>query len=161
MLICKPLPFFLIETVPRIFSSLADRDMFMRFRGGGIGHLYMRQVEPWLDSTGWGTSWPSLSSRDPTPDLAQAPHRQPGIDDDEPEGGSDSDEEDDEDSEDEKGRSEQVEDGDGNDEEQDDDDEDEDESEEDKTTQQTPGYQTRSKGSGDQESEEEGVESSS
>lgn len=38
----------------------------MRFRGGGIGHVYMRQVEPWLDATGWGTQWPFLGDRDPT-----------------------------------------------------------------------------------------------
>ena len=42
--------------------------MFMRFRGGGVGHLYMRQIEPWLDATGWGASWPSLIDRDPCPD---------------------------------------------------------------------------------------------
>ena len=40
----------------------------MRFRGGGVGHIYMRQVEPWLDATGWGTSWPSLEGQDPDPD---------------------------------------------------------------------------------------------
>ena len=40
----------------------------MRFWGGGIGHIYMRQVEPWLDGTGWGTSWPSLRCQDPDPD---------------------------------------------------------------------------------------------
>jgi len=44
---------------------LADRDMFMRFRGGGVGHMYMRQVEPWLDATGWGTMWPALGDREP------------------------------------------------------------------------------------------------
>jgi len=43
----------------------ADRDMFMRFRGGGVGHMYMRQVEPWLDATGWGKVWPVLSDREP------------------------------------------------------------------------------------------------
>ena len=42
--------------------------MFMRFHGGGIGHMYMRQIEPWLDATGWGTTWPSLKDRDPDPD---------------------------------------------------------------------------------------------
>ena len=47
---------------------LADRDMFMRFHGGGVGHMYMCQIEPWLDSTGWGTTWPSLKDRDPDPD---------------------------------------------------------------------------------------------
>jgi hypothetical protein len=44
---------------------LADHDMFMRFCGGGVGHLYMYQVEPWLDVTGWGATWPSLADRDP------------------------------------------------------------------------------------------------
>jgi len=39
--------------------------MFMRFRGGGVGHLYMRLVEPWLDATGWGATWPSLGNREP------------------------------------------------------------------------------------------------
>ena len=36
----------------------------MRFRGGGIGHRYMRQIEPWLDGTGWGMSWPSFGDRE-------------------------------------------------------------------------------------------------
>ena len=44
---------------------LADRDIFMRYRGGGVGHLYMRHIEPWLDATGWGTTWPSLEDRYP------------------------------------------------------------------------------------------------
>jgi hypothetical protein len=30
--------------------------------------MYMRQIEPWLDATGWGTTWPSLKARDPDPD---------------------------------------------------------------------------------------------
>ena len=42
----------------------------MRFRGGGIGHRYMRMVEPWLDQTGWGTVWPSLEDREPNPSSA-------------------------------------------------------------------------------------------
>ena len=37
----------------------------MRFRGGGVGHMYMRQVEPWLEATGWGATWPSLHDREP------------------------------------------------------------------------------------------------
>ena len=41
----------------------------MRFRGGGVGHLYMRHVEPWLDATGWGMTWPLLQDREP--DVAQ------------------------------------------------------------------------------------------
>ena len=26
----------------------------MRYRGGGVGHLYMRAIEVWLAETGWG-----------------------------------------------------------------------------------------------------------
>ena len=52
---------------PNVLVRLVDRDMFMRFRGGGIGHRYMRQVEPWLDATGWGASWPSFTHRNPEP----------------------------------------------------------------------------------------------
>lgn len=29
--------------------------MFMRYRGGGVGHLYMRAIEVWLAKTGWGS----------------------------------------------------------------------------------------------------------
>jgi len=29
--------------------------MFMRYRGGGVGHLYMRAIEVWLAETGWGS----------------------------------------------------------------------------------------------------------
>ena len=32
--------------------------MFMRYRGGGVGHLYMRKVEQWLQKTGWGQDIP-------------------------------------------------------------------------------------------------------
>ena len=49
--------------------------MFMRFRGGGVGHLYMRHVEPWLDATGWGTTWPSLRDREPADPQPEAPQR--------------------------------------------------------------------------------------
>lgn len=34
----------------------------------------MRQVEPWLDTTGWGATWPVLKDRDPDPD-----HREPSL----------------------------------------------------------------------------------
>ena len=94
---------------------LADRDMFMRFRGGGVGHMYMRQVEPWLDATGWGTAWPLLKNRDPDPDpepMAPALVSQATEDDEESE---------DEDSGDE---SSDMEDDDGEDPEQSEDDED-------------------------------------
>jgi len=43
----------------------------MRFRRGGIGHRYMQQVEPWLDATGWGASWPSFTHRVPSPATTQ------------------------------------------------------------------------------------------
>jgi hypothetical protein len=65
---CKPQPS--TPCTPLIHPlRLADRDMFMRFRGGGVGHMYMRHVEPWLDAAGWGATWPSLGDRypDPTP----------------------------------------------------------------------------------------------
>jgi hypothetical protein len=58
---------------------LADRDMFMRFRGGGVGHMYMRQVEPWLDATGWGTTQPSLGGRYPEPGCEPPPHSEGGA----------------------------------------------------------------------------------
>ena len=32
--------------------SLANRDTFMWFRGGGVGHIYMCHIEPWLDGMG-------------------------------------------------------------------------------------------------------------
>ncbi|KAF9783930.1 hypothetical protein BJ322DRAFT_1109780 [Thelephora terrestris] len=35
-------------------NIFVDRDMFMRYRGGGVGHLYMRAIEAWLTETGWG-----------------------------------------------------------------------------------------------------------
>lgn len=28
----------------------------MRYRGGGVGHLYMRGIEIWLAETGWGSN---------------------------------------------------------------------------------------------------------
>ena len=28
----------------------------MRYRGGGVGHLYMRAIEVWLAETGWGSN---------------------------------------------------------------------------------------------------------
>lgn len=61
-------------------SRLADRDMFMRFRGGGVGHMYMRYIEPWLDGTGWGKSWPSLHDRDPAVDQLQEAVQNPDVD---------------------------------------------------------------------------------
>jgi len=34
----------------------------------------MRQVEPWLGATGWGTTWPTFKDRDPDPDCHPPPH---------------------------------------------------------------------------------------
>ena len=36
--------------------------MFMRYRGGGVGHLYMRTIEVWLAETGWGSNDPLVST---------------------------------------------------------------------------------------------------
>jgi len=36
--------------------------------------LYMRHIEPWLDSTGWGTQWPTLQARDPDPHQRNLQH---------------------------------------------------------------------------------------
>lgn len=48
--------------------------------------MYMRQIEPWLNATGWGTTWPSLQDRDPDPDqeppLDTSPHSRPTVSDD-------------------------------------------------------------------------------
>ena len=73
LLVDKPL-----SKARMLASSLADRDMFMRFRGGGIGHIYMRQIEQWLDTTGWGTTWPLLRGEDPNPDLPSDNGDSPG-----------------------------------------------------------------------------------
>lgn len=46
-----------------------DRDMFMRYHGGGVGHLYMRAIEAWLAETGWGSpNIPTPSGGDPDPE---------------------------------------------------------------------------------------------
>lgn len=44
--------------------------MFMRFRGGGVGHTFMRVLETWLTETGWGS--------DITPDVA-VPEDDPNL----------------------------------------------------------------------------------
>ena len=77
---------------------LSDRDMFMRFRGGGVGHLYMRQIEPWLDATGWGASWPLLRDRDPYPDQ-DSPRQESSSDETDTEDENDQDDNSDEDEE--------------------------------------------------------------
>jgi hypothetical protein len=45
--------------------SFVDRDMFMRYRGGGVGHTYMRVVEQWLQETGWGHEVPDADEPEP------------------------------------------------------------------------------------------------
>jgi hypothetical protein len=40
--------------------------------------LYMRQVEPWLDQTGWGTTWPLLEDTYPDPGCELPLHNQQG-----------------------------------------------------------------------------------
>jgi hypothetical protein len=50
----------------------------MRFRGGGVGHMYMRQVEPWLDATGWGSTLPSLEVKYPDSEHGPPPHDEGG-----------------------------------------------------------------------------------
>ncbi|KAF9643133.1 hypothetical protein BDM02DRAFT_3192156 [Thelephora ganbajun] len=39
-------------------NIFVDRDMFMRYQGGGVGHLYMHEIERWLWETGWGCDIP-------------------------------------------------------------------------------------------------------
>lgn len=34
----------------------------MRYRGGGVGHLYMRAIEVWLAETGWGSNDTPMST---------------------------------------------------------------------------------------------------
>lgn len=34
----------------------------MRYRGGGVGHLYMRAIEVWLAETGWGSNDAPMST---------------------------------------------------------------------------------------------------
>lgn len=36
----------------------------MRYRGGGVGHLYMRAIEVWLTETGWGADNALFSDSD-------------------------------------------------------------------------------------------------
>jgi hypothetical protein len=45
--------------------SFVDRDMFMRYRGGGVGHKYMRAIEQWLWETGWGGKVPNAEESEP------------------------------------------------------------------------------------------------
>jgi hypothetical protein len=40
--------------------------MFMRYRGGGVGHLYMRLIEVWLAETGWGANDDIISTNEDT-----------------------------------------------------------------------------------------------
>jgi len=49
----------------RYITSFVDRDMFMRYRGGGVGHKYMRTIEQWLWTTGWGNDIPEVDEPEP------------------------------------------------------------------------------------------------
>lgn len=40
----------------------------MRYRGGGVGHRYMREIEPWLAETRWGSD-DILTTIDPDSDV--------------------------------------------------------------------------------------------
>ena len=37
----------------------------MRYRGGGVGHKYMRLIEEWLYETGWGHEIPDIDVSEP------------------------------------------------------------------------------------------------
>jgi len=37
----------------------------MRYRGGGVGHTYMRAIEQWLWRTGWGCEIPDIDVSEP------------------------------------------------------------------------------------------------
>ena len=60
--------------------------MFMRYRGGGVGHLYMRTIEAWLVKTGWGADDLQMpKSSDSDNDSDDSPKdgegKDPGLDD--------------------------------------------------------------------------------
>ena len=57
--------FLLIIQSNKCIISFVDRDMFMRYRGGGVGHKYMRAIEKWLGETGWGCKIPDIPVSEP------------------------------------------------------------------------------------------------
>ena len=67
-------------TLTITIQSLADRDMFMRFRGGAVGHVDTWEINQQLNEAGWGTSWPSLKDRDPEPDVQDVADGRKGQD---------------------------------------------------------------------------------
>jgi hypothetical protein len=62
----------------------------MRYRGGGVGHTYMRAIEQWLWETGWGCKIPDIveeeegSSQQEEPILEAEDGSDPGSDSDDP-----------------------------------------------------------------------------
>ena len=61
--------------------------MFMRYRGGGVGHLYMQAVEVWLAKTGWGSN-DTLVSVDEDINLEEVTENFEGAEDSKRSGGS-------------------------------------------------------------------------
>jgi len=51
----------------------------MRYRGGGVGHTYMRAIEEWLLETGWGHSIPEIDVSEPlvAPEGEGQPQQEP------------------------------------------------------------------------------------
>ena len=70
-------------------ASFVDRDMFMRYRGGGVGHIYMRAIEQWLGETGWGQGIPNTGGSEPQGE--GQPQQEESEDESDSERGSDSD----------------------------------------------------------------------
>ena len=67
----------------------------MRYRGGGVGHKYMRDTEKWLWKTGWGDEIPDIDVSEPSVAAEDGGQPQqepvPAGDDSDSEKGSDSD----------------------------------------------------------------------
>lgn len=49
----------------------------MRFRGGGVGHTYMRHFEGRLQVAGWGAGWPPIQDEGISTSDDGAPYVQP------------------------------------------------------------------------------------
>ena len=60
-----PFPLQLHMQTNECVIRFVDRDMFMRHRGGGVGHTYMREIEKWLSETGWGHEIPDVDESEP------------------------------------------------------------------------------------------------
>lgn len=59
----------------------------MRYRGGGVGHTYMRVIEQWLWATGWGCKIPDAVEEEEGP----SQQKEPILAEDSSDSGSDSD----------------------------------------------------------------------